>query len=272
MPGPQQPSASGVGFFVDRELSPAHLVEVAHAAEEAGYDSIWVIEDCFWGGGMTAAATVLATTSRVRVGLGIAPAPLRNPALLAMETSVLASAHPGRFVLGIGHGVQSWMGQAGAQVDSPMTLLRETTLAVAALLRGEQVSTDGRYVHLDRVRLVHAPEQVPPIVLGVQGPNGLALAGEIADGVILVEGTGPGGVTTALETMGTTTAPQVIVFANCEPDPTAAIEEGAEVPAGTITGALAERRAAIDALVAAGATEVVLRPVRALGDPARLLA
>lgn len=271
MPGPQQPSMGRVGFFVDRELPPARLIEVARAAEDAGYDSIWVIEDCFWGGGMTAAATVLACTSRVHVGLGIAPAPLRNPALLAMETSVLASLHPGRFVLGIGHGVQSWMGQAGARVDSPMTLLRETTLAVAALLRGEKVSTDGRYVYLDGVRLVHAPEVVPPIVLGVQGPKGMALAGQIADGVILVEGTRPAGVSAALDAMGTTTAPQVIVFANCEPDPPAALDEGADVPAGTITGTSAERTAAIGALGTAGATEVVLRPVRALADSARLL-
>ena len=44
----------------------------------------------------------------------------------------VAEAFPGRFKAAIGHGVQDWMRSIGEQVESPLTLLRETTVAVTA--------------------------------------------------------------------------------------------------------------------------------------------
>ena len=49
------------------------------------------------------------------------------------------------------------MAQVGAGVESPMTLLREHTVAVRALLAGETVSVSGRYVQLDAVALDWPP-------------------------------------------------------------------------------------------------------------------
>ena len=46
---------------------------------------------------------------------------------------------PGRFVPVVGHGVQSWMGQVGGRVESPLTLLREYVVALSRLLAGETV-------------------------------------------------------------------------------------------------------------------------------------
>jgi alkanesulfonate monooxygenase SsuD/methylene tetrahydromethanopterin reductase-like flavin-dependent oxidoreductase (luciferase family) len=92
-------------------------------------------------------------------------------------------------VAGVGHGVQEWMGQVGARVESPVTLLREYTAALRALLHGEQVSTSGRYVQLDRVALDWPPAVVPPLLVGAIGPRTVALAGEFADGLILTGGT-----------------------------------------------------------------------------------
>src|SRR5690606_5335841 len=104
-------------------------------------------------GGLAAAAAALAFTSRIRVATGVLPMPLRNVALTAMEASALERMFPGRFQLGVGHGVQDWMGQAGARPVSPLTLMREYVPALRALLDGDEVSTEGRYVTLDRVRL-----------------------------------------------------------------------------------------------------------------------
>src|SRR5690606_25039341 len=83
-------------------------------------------------------AAVLAWTERVRVGVGLLPVPLRNVALTAMEAATLHRMFPGRVTLGVGHGVQDWMGQVGARPESPLTLLREHLLALRALLRGER--------------------------------------------------------------------------------------------------------------------------------------
>jgi len=176
----------GVAFVP--HLPPERLRSLARAADTGGLDDLWVWEDCFKQSGVATAATALAWTDRIRVGIGLLPAPLRNVAVAAMEIATLERMFPGRFVAGLGHGVQSWMGQAGARVDSPMTLLTEYTQAVRALLAGEEVTTQGRYVHLDRVRLDWPPATLPSLMLGGSGPKSLALAGRLGDGSML--GTG----------------------------------------------------------------------------------
>ena len=79
------------------------------------------------------------------------PVPLRNPALAAMEVATLARLFPGRFVPAAGHGVLSWMEQAGARAPSPMTLLREWVTATRSLLSGDVVTVSGQYVRLSGV-------------------------------------------------------------------------------------------------------------------------
>lgn len=102
-----------------------------------------------------------------------------------MEVATLATIYPGRVRVGIGHGVQAWMRQAGAAVPSPLTLLREYHAALRRLLAGQSVSTDGRFVRLDDVQLDWVPPQRVPLLIGGIGPKTLRLAGEIGDGVII---------------------------------------------------------------------------------------
>jgi 5,10-methylenetetrahydromethanopterin reductase len=180
-----------IGVMFDRGLPPEDLVPFAQDVEQRGADDLWVVEDLTWAGSIASAATVLAATTRLRVGIGIAPAALRNPALLAMELATLARLYPGRLAAGIGHGVQDWMKQAGADVASPMALLEETAIAVRAMLHGERVTVHGREVTLEDVGLVHPPHVVPPVLVGAIGPRTLRLAGRVADGSILVEGLDP---------------------------------------------------------------------------------
>ncbi len=174
-----------IGLVIRPEWPPERLRACAAAVEAAGLDDVWLWEDCFFSGGVAAASAALAATSSVRVGLGLMPAPLRNPVLAAMEISGLARLYPGRFVPAAGHGVLPWMVQVGAAVASPMGLLREWVPAVRALLRGETVTVSGEYVRLDRVTLDWPPPEVPPLLVGARGPKTLALAGELADGLCL---------------------------------------------------------------------------------------
>ncbi|MGL4178523.1 MAG: LLM class flavin-dependent oxidoreductase [Dermatophilaceae bacterium] len=190
-----------VGMVLRPQVSVEHQPAQVVRAGAAGLDEIWLWEDCFLAGGIAASATALAAgdTSRLRVGLGLMPVPLRNPALAAMEVAALARLHPGRFVPAFGHGVLDWMAQVGARAESPMTLLEEYVRAVRALLHGAEVTVDGRYVHLDGVALDHPPAQPPPVLVGGRGPKTLALAGALADGVVLDTGTTPDVVRQALE-------------------------------------------------------------------------
>ena len=170
---------------------PERIVAVAAAADAAGLAELWVWEDCFFESGIATATAMLAATSRVTVGIGLLPVPLRNVALTAMELATVSRLFPGRLVAGVGHGVLDWMGQAGARVESPMTLLREYTAALYALLHGETVTTRGRYVNLDAVALDWPPAVAPPLLVGGIRPRTVSLAGELADGVIIPGGVSP---------------------------------------------------------------------------------
>jgi alkanesulfonate monooxygenase SsuD/methylene tetrahydromethanopterin reductase-like flavin-dependent oxidoreductase (luciferase family) len=178
-------SAPITGVVFRPQSPPEQLRDAVRAAEDAGVAELWLWEDCFLEGGLTAAAAALAWTERLAVGIGLLPVPLRNPAVAAMEFATLARMFPGRFLPGLGHGVLDWMAQVGAGAASPMTLLREQTAAIRALLAGETVTTAGKYVQLDGVALDWPPPQPPPVLVGARGPKTLRLAAELADGVVL---------------------------------------------------------------------------------------
>ena len=125
-----------VGVMLPRDL-PAHLFRTyAQRAETLGFDELWVVEDCFFRGGVAQAAAALAMTERIRVGIGILPAAVRNAAFTAMEVATLAELFPGRVDIGIGHGMPGWMRQVGAWPASPLTMLGEHLDAVRAVLHG----------------------------------------------------------------------------------------------------------------------------------------
>jgi alkanesulfonate monooxygenase SsuD/methylene tetrahydromethanopterin reductase-like flavin-dependent oxidoreductase (luciferase family) len=178
-----------LGAVFRPQLPPERLREVARAADQAGLEELWLWEDCFRESGIASAATALAWTERLVVGVGLLPVPLRNVALTAMELATLHRLFPGRVKVGVGHGVQDWMAQVGARVGSPLTLLREHVVALRALLRGEEVTTEGSYVRLHKVALDWPPAEPPALLAGATGPRTLRLCGEIADGAILTGGT-----------------------------------------------------------------------------------
>lgn len=178
---------------------PSRVIPLARAIEAAGIEEIWLWEDCFQTGGISAASAILAATERVRVGIGVMPTPLRNVALTAMEVATVDGMFPGRLIPGIGHGVQSWMGQVGARAASPLTLMREYATTLRALLAGERVTTSGRYVNLDDVELDWPPAVRVGVPVAATGPKSLRLAGEVGDGVVLEGSVGLVGLPAALE-------------------------------------------------------------------------
>ncbi|SDT62001.1 LLM class flavin-dependent oxidoreductase [Actinoplanes derwentensis] len=191
-----------IGAVCLPQLPPERFHDLVRTADEAGLAELWLWEDCFLGGGVATASAALAWSSRLRVGVGLLPVPLRNVALTAMELATLHRLFPGRVQIGVGHGVQDWMGQVGARVKSPMTLLREHVTALRGLLDGDRVTTAGRYVQLDGVALDWPPESFVPILVGASAPRTLELAATAGDGVILAGGTTPGQVRAARETLG----------------------------------------------------------------------
>jgi alkanesulfonate monooxygenase SsuD/methylene tetrahydromethanopterin reductase-like flavin-dependent oxidoreductase (luciferase family) len=261
-----------VGILFRPQLPPERLREFVVSAEAAGFDDLWMWEDCFLEGGLTSAAAALAWSSSLRVGLGLMPVPLRNPALAAMEVATLARLFPGRFIPAVGHGVLPWMEQVGARAASPMTLLREWVTATRSLLHGETVTVSGQYVHLSQVALDWPPAAVPPLLVGARGPKTLALAGELSDGLVLDAGISPDGVRQAVARAAAPRPHEVVVNVLCGGGPDsweriqAELAESAEPRSDrAAVGSPGEVADAVRSFARAGATTVVLQP--AADDP-----
>lgn len=261
--------------------APERLRDTAVAAERAGLDELWVWEDCFKESGIASVVAALAATERLTVGVGILPMPLRNVALLAMEAATIDRLFPGRARFGLGHGVLDWMGQAGARVASPLTLMREYVPALRRLLAGEEVSAAGRYVSLDRVQLAWPPARPLPVLAAAEGPKTTALVGEVADGIVLTGGWSAAMVresvaraTRARADAGRDDPFDVVVFLMADFGDGARERMAAEFEAWRLTG---ERRyaatgspeevaATVREVFAAGATTVLLQSRSGLDD------
>jgi 5,10-methylenetetrahydromethanopterin reductase len=194
-----------VGVMFPTRWPEERLPAFARDAERGGFDELWLAEDCFAAGGLTLAATALALTESLTVGIGLLPAAVRNPAIAAMELATLARLHPGRAAAAFGHGVDAWMRQIDARPADRLGLLEETVAAVRALLAGESLTVAGRHVRLDDVVLDDPLPDPPPVLIGTTGPRGLAIAARVADGIVLPEGSGPAAVHWAREQAGGTT-------------------------------------------------------------------
>jgi 5,10-methylenetetrahydromethanopterin reductase len=212
----QPVSSQSLGLKFAREWPPEELVAFCRGAEVAGFDELWLVEDLGFHGGFGPCGVALASTERITVGLAIAPAVVRNAAYLAMEVASLARMYPGRFHMGLGHGVESWIAQVGATPSSWIDSLRETTDAMRRVTAGGPVSYEGTHVRLDDVEL--AFPATATVSLGVRGPRGMALAGEVADGVIFAELSGPAYIARVRRALGPDARFTVLVHASSHPE------------------------------------------------------
>jgi alkanesulfonate monooxygenase SsuD/methylene tetrahydromethanopterin reductase-like flavin-dependent oxidoreductase (luciferase family) len=276
-----------VGAVFVPQLPPERLRSVAQAADQAGLDELWLWEDCFLESGITSVAAALAWTDRLTVAVGLLPVPLRNVAITAMELATLHRLFPGRARVGVGHGVQDWMGQVGARAESPMALLREHLTALRALLSGERVTVQGRYVRLDGVALDWPPAQRPELLSGATGDRTLRLSGEVADGTILTGGTTVAQVRRARGLIdegrakaGRTDYHRVVVYLHAATGRDAAARMEAErvrwgydtMDGHGVAGSAEQVAEAVRAWAAAGADTVVLQPTPDDPDPEGFMA
>ncbi|MGV9796545.1 LLM class flavin-dependent oxidoreductase [Mycobacterium sp. NPDC003449] len=266
-----QTKAPRVGCVYLPQFAPERLAATARVADDAGLDELWLWEDCFLSAGISAAAIALSHSTTLSVGIGVLPVPMRNPALTAMEIATLARAFPGRVRVGVGHGVQDWMGQIGARVGSPMTLLREHLTCIGALLRGERVTLHGRYVNLDDVALDWPPSPDTELLAAATGPKTLRLSGELASGTILTHDTTPSAVREAVAQVRAGAGhaeSSIVTYLLCAtgPDSRSALAAeyrrlgGAESSDIGVHGSAEEIAAGARRWVDAGATTVVLQP------------
>jgi 5,10-methylenetetrahydromethanopterin reductase len=155
-------------------------------AERAGFDIAWVPDSQFlWRDVWACMALAAERTSRIVLGTCVTNFETRHPSVTAMAAVTLEELAPGRTILGIGSG-DSAVKTLGRR-PTRLAQLREGIECVRAWTAGETVAFGDRELRL------HAPRPMP-IYLAGNGPKVVALAGEVADGVITTAGLGPDSV------------------------------------------------------------------------------
>lgn len=169
-------------------------IEMAVYAEECGFTEIWQADTRLARDCVVLMSALLTRTSRLRIGSGVLPIWTRNPAVIAATWSTmweLGGTVDGqsRVMCGIGAWWEPIASRVGAERRRPLAAMREHVEALRALFTMDEVTYDGEFVQLDRVRLDVAygdtgPRDIP-IYIGATGPKMMHLTGEICDGAVL---------------------------------------------------------------------------------------
>jgi 5,10-methylenetetrahydromethanopterin reductase len=124
-------------------------------------------------------------TRNIQVGTMVTDPYSRHPALTAMAIATLDEMAEGRAILGLGAGVAGFR-ELQMVRRKPAQAMRETVAVVRALLRGETLDFHGEVITVQHGRLDFQPVRTcVPVYIASNGPMGLALAGEIAEGAVM---------------------------------------------------------------------------------------
>lgn len=196
------------------DVSASHLMSIARAAENAGFDTLWLGEhvvlpveyesahpshrgaedtadthyprvvhaDTKLLDPMVALAAVAAATTRLRLATGIYLLPLRHPLLTARAAATLSELSAGRFMLGVGAGwLEEEFKSLGVEFTERGRIHEECISVLQAALKGGPVSWTGGYFEFDAVQVTPGAVTVP-LVLGGNSEVALRRAARMADG------------------------------------------------------------------------------------------
>lgn len=177
---------------VEREVRWPELVAIAQAAEEVGFDSVWVGDHLLYRGdgrpergpfeAWSILAGLAACTERVDLGPLVACAGFRPPALLAKAALTVDEMSGGRLVLGLGCGWNRAEFDAfGLPFDHRVDRFEESFVVIRRLLAGERVTLHGRYVDVEDAVLLPRPTRRPRLMVGSNSPRMLAITLPIVD-------------------------------------------------------------------------------------------
>ena len=167
-----------------------HLPGFARVAERLGYDSVWQVEGR--GGDQFSVLTACAlATERIGLGTNISSIFVRTAPLIAMAAATVDRFSHGRFVLGLGtdHAHQV-VRMHGHPFSRPIPRMLDTVDIVRQLIRNGEVSYEGEVFKIDHFDLWLEPVRPEiPIYVAAVNPKMLGIAGEIGQGVIMVNHT-----------------------------------------------------------------------------------
>ena len=163
-------SLGPVGAFLPVPFTSSPRIEQQREAvgrlERAGYGTAWFNEPVGGKDPFVQLALLMPATQRITFGTGIANIWARAPQTAHAAAAQLAQAFPGRMVLGLGVGYPQQAEAVGREFGRPLAAMRQYLTMMTA------------------PTMAPAPDAPYPRIVGANGPKMIALAAELADGVL----------------------------------------------------------------------------------------
>lgn len=240
-----------VALYLQDKHDIRYELEIAKYAEERGFSEIWQADTRLARDCIVMMSALLTVTKKMRFGSGVLPIWTRNPAVIAASWSTMWELGgkydgKGRVMLGLGAWWEPIAGRVGVDRRTPLKAMRENVESIRQLFTMQEVTYQGEFVKLDRVKLDVAfgdtsPRDIP-LYIGATGDKMLEMAGELCDGVVLnyvvsvdyikkavalVEK----GAQKAGKTLADVDRPELLVCCLSDKDPAAAMAEGKKLVA-----------------------------------------
>jgi 5,10-methylenetetrahydromethanopterin reductase len=169
---------------------PSVFLEYVRLIEDAGFDYLWVCDSSLHARDVFAYLTLAAmNTTRLRLGVSVHQPFTRHPAINVNGMSTVNEISGGRAIMAVGTGDRPQL-ELGFK-PAPVALVRDMINVSRRLIDGEPVTFQNDQFRLRDARLRCNAGSGMPIYVACSGPKMLELAGEVADGVIMLSGAVP---------------------------------------------------------------------------------
>jgi 5,10-methylenetetrahydromethanopterin reductase len=186
------------GVVLQGAYPPAEFRSMVEAIDGLGYSNLWLTDSSLHARNSYSYLTLAALTSpRLSLGTAVTNPVTRHPAISAVAAATVDEISEGRMILGIGAGDRPLLalGLRPARLAS----LRAAIEGIRALWAGGDVTMEDAGFALRDAHLRFGARADIPIYISASGPKTLELAGEIADGVILLVGLFPEALAWAID-------------------------------------------------------------------------
>jgi 5,10-methylenetetrahydromethanopterin reductase len=186
------------GVVLQGAYPPPEFLSMVERIDQLGFSHLWLTDSSLHARNSYAYLTLAASSSSsLRLGTAVTNPLTRHPAVTAVAAATVDEISDGRMILGIGAGDRPLMalGMRPARLAS----LRASIEAIRELWSGGDVSVHDSAFVLEQAHMRFPARPDIPIYVSASGPKTLELAGEIADGVILLVGLFPEALAWALE-------------------------------------------------------------------------
>ena len=249
------PTQPRFALYMQDKHPLGYELEIAEYAESRGFSEIWQADTRLARDCVVMMSAFLTRTKRLRIGSGVLPIWTRNAAVIAASWSTMwelgkqTGGDPdaaSRVMLGLGAWWEPISSRVGVQRVKPLQAMREYVEACRQLFTMDEVTYQGEFVKLDRIRLDVVfgdtrPRDIP-IYIGATGDKMLELTGEICDGVVLNYVVSVDYIRRAVELVAKGAAkagksldqvdrPELLVCCMSDSDPAAAMFEGKKLVA-----------------------------------------